>query len=124
MNDRIIKRTILVADDEQSIRELLIACLSEYAVVTASDGAEALDLIRATKPDLVVLDVMMPKMDGYTVCQKLKKDVSTGTIPIIMATGLGFELNAALSQSLGAQAYITKPFDIQTLLKTVERLLP
>ena len=70
-----------------------------------------------------MLDIMMPKMDGYTVCQKLKEDASTRTIPIIMATSLGFELNATLSQSLGAQAYFTKPFDLKMLSSMVKQLL-
>jgi len=82
------KETILVADDEASIRRILETRLSMigYQVVTACDGNEALDLFRNCEPDLVVLDVMMPKLDGYGVCQELRKE---SDVPIVMLTALG-----------------------------------
>jgi two-component system alkaline phosphatase synthesis response regulator PhoP len=115
------KRTILVADDETIIRDLAKRCLGEYIVIEAADGVQALESARSIHPDLILLDIMMPKIDGYTVCQKLKADVETSTIPIVMVTGLGFSLNARLSQSLGADGYITKPFTVKELTDTVKR---
>jgi CheY-like chemotaxis protein len=115
------KKTILIADDETIIRDLLKKCLDEYMVIEAADGAQALESARSNHPDLILLDIMMPKMDGYTVCQKLKADGATGTIPIVMVTGLCFSLNARLSQSLGADGYITKPFTGKELTDTVKK---
>ena len=82
------KETILVVDDEASIRRILETRLSMigYQVVTACDGQEALEAFRNTNPDLVVLDVMMPKLDGYGVCQELRKE---SDVPIVMLTALG-----------------------------------
>ena len=85
------KETILVVDDEASIRRILETRLSMigYNVITACDGNEALECFRNTEPDLVVLDVMMPKLDGYGVCQELRKE---SDVPIVMLTALGLSL--------------------------------
>ena len=123
MNNEVKKRTILIADDEVSIRTLVVKCFPAYSVVEAEDGAKALDLIRSCNPDLIFLDIMMPRMDGYAVLHSLKADVSTNAIPIVMLTGLRFDMNAKLSQNLGADAYITKPFTAKEITDTVSRLL-
>jgi two-component system alkaline phosphatase synthesis response regulator PhoP len=117
------KKTILIADDEAPIRNIIKKCLPGYAFLEAQDGVQALEMAQAQHPDLILLDIMMPKMNGYDVCHKLKTDLSTRAIPIVMITGLGYDLNAKLSQSLGANAYITKPFTTKDLTDTVERLL-
>ena len=102
------KETILVADDEASIRRILETRLSMigYQVVTACDGNEALDLFRNCEPDLVVLDVMMPKLDGYGVCQELRKE---SDVPIVMLTALGDVADRITGLELGADDYVVKP---------------
>ena len=118
------KKKILIADDEQSIRSLVTRFLgNKYAVLEAEDGEEAIEISRSQKPDLILLDIMMPKMDGYTACHTLKRDPLTKTIPVVMLTGLGYALNLKLSQEMGADGYITKPFTHQDLLGTIGKLL-
>ncbi len=122
-----VKEKILVVDDEASIRRILETRLSMigYDVVTAADGEEALDTFRNTVPDLVVLDVMMPKLDGYGVCQELRKE---SDIPIIMLTALGDVADRITGLELGADDYVVKPFSpkelearIRSVLRRVEK---
>ncbi|HJN37095.1 MAG TPA: response regulator, partial [Prochlorococcaceae cyanobacterium Fu_MAG_50] len=103
------KETILVVDDEASIRRILDTRLSMigYQVMTACDGNEALEIFRNTEPDLVVLDVMMPKLDGYGVCQELRKE---SDVPIVMLTALGDVADRITGLELGADDYVVKPF--------------
>jgi two-component system phosphate regulon response regulator PhoB len=118
------KKKILVADDEQSIRSLVTRFLSnKYTVLEAEDGEEAIEISRSQKPDLILLDIMMPKMDGYTACHTLKRDSITKAVPVVMLTGLGYALNMKLSQDRGADGYITKPFTTKDLLDTIGQLL-
>ena len=121
------KETILVADDEASIRRILETRLSMigYQVLTACDGNEALDLFRNCEPDLVVLDVMMPKLDGYGVCQELRKE---SDVPIVMLTALGDVADRITGLELGADDYVVKPFSpkelearIRCVLRRVEK---
>ncbi len=102
------KGTILVVDDEASIRRILQTRLEMigYSVVTASDGEEALLAFRQETPDLIVLDVMMPKLDGYGVCQELRKQ---SDVPIIMLTALGDVADRITGLELGADDYMAKP---------------
>jgi len=108
------KETILVVDDEASIRRILETRLSMigYQVVTACDGQEALEAFRNTNPDLVVLDVMMPKLDGYGVCQELRKE---SDVPIVMLTALGDVADRITGLELGADDYVVKPFSPKEL---------
>ncbi|MFZ9975128.1 MAG: response regulator, partial [Vulcanococcus sp.] len=108
------KETILVVDDEASIRRILETRLSMigYQVVTACDGQEALEAFRRTNPDLVVLDVMMPKLDGYGVCQELRKE---SDVPIVMLTALGDVADRITGLELGADDYVVKPFSPKEL---------
>ena len=118
------KKKILIADDEQSIRSLVTRFLSnKYTVLEAGDGEVTIEMSRRQKPDLILLDIMMPKMDGYTACHTLKRDPLTKAIPIVMLTGLGYALNLKLSQEMGADGYITKPFTSQDLLGTIGKFL-
>jgi OmpR family response regulator RpaB len=121
------KEKILVVDDEASIRRILETRLSMigYEVVTAADGEEAIDMFHHEIPDLVVLDVMMPKLDGYGVCQELRKE---SDIPIIMLTALGDVADRITGLELGADDYVVKPFSpkelearIRSVLRRVER---
>ena len=108
------KETILVVDDEASIRRILETRLSMigYTVVTACDGQEALEAFRKSPPDLVVLDVMMPKLDGYGVCQELRKE---SDVPIVMLTALGDVADRITGLELGADDYVVKPFSPKEL---------
>ena len=118
------KPHILIADDEKYIRLLASRLLSDkFAVLEASDGAEAVDMARQHKPSLILMDIMMPKMDGYTACSKIKADQSTKKIPVVMLTGLGFELNKKLAETAGADGYITKPFTLETLLDAIGKVV-
>ncbi|MBD2525730.1 response regulator transcription factor RpaB [Nostoc sp. FACHB-133] len=108
------KGTILIVDDEASIRRILQTRLEMigYSVVTASDGEEALSAFRLLTPDLIVLDVMMPKLDGYGVCQELRKQ---SDVPIIMLTALADVADRITGLKLGADDYMTKPFSPKEL---------
>jgi len=121
------KEKILVVDDEASIRRILETRLSMigYEVVTAGDGEEALAMFRDEIPDLVVLDVMMPKLDGYGVCQELRKE---SDVPIIMLTALSDVADRITGLELGADDYVVKPFSpkelearIRSVLRRVDR---
>ena len=114
MND---KQKILVADDELYIRLLVRDILEpEFTVLEASNGEEAVNVTSTEQPDLVLMDILMPKLDGYTACYAIKNNELTKEIPVIMLTGVGHELNRQLSQEMGATAYITKPFNPENLL--------
>jgi two-component system, OmpR family, response regulator RpaB len=121
------KEKILVVDDEASIRRILETRLSMigYSVITAADGEEALETFHKERPDLVVLDVMMPKLDGYGVCQELRKE---SDVPIIMLTALGDVADRITGLELGADDYVVKPFSpkelearIRSVLRRVDR---
>jgi len=118
------KKKILVVDDEPNIRVLVSSMLGkDYTVIEASDGDEAIDIARNQKPDFILMDILMPKVDGYVACHAIKTDPATKAIPVVMLTALGYELNIKLSQEMGADGYITKPFSPQDLLDTIERCL-
>ena len=114
--------TILLVDDEDSVQKLLAYPLERegYRVVQARDGEEALERFSAERPDLVVLDVMLPKLDGLEVCKRLR---ATSTVPIIMLTARDDELDKVLGLELGADDYITKPFSIREIRSRVRALL-
>ena len=119
-----MKKIILIADDEPSIRLLVSGMLGkDYTVLEANNGAEAIDVINLQRPDLILMDIMMPKVDGYTACSRIKADQETKGIPIIMLTGVGHELNKRLSQEIGADGYITKPFSLPELREKIGELL-
>ncbi|MFA5891325.1 MAG: response regulator [Actinomycetota bacterium] len=116
---------VLVVDDDRVIQQLLEVNLEleGYDVAKAGDGEEALEAVRVFRPDLILLDVMMPKIDGREVCRRLKADPETARIPIIFLSARAQEFDVASGIELGASAYVTKPFDPVDLLDTVERLL-
>jgi two-component system alkaline phosphatase synthesis response regulator PhoP len=118
------KKKILIVDDEPNVRRLSCAILSKkFEVFEAEDGKEAIDIANAQKPDVILMDIMMPKMDGLTACHVIKNDPATKLIPVIMVTAIGFELNIRLSQQMGATAYVTKPFAPQELLDKIGEVL-
>ncbi len=113
-------KKILVVDDELNTRRLVRSILAEdYAVLEATDGKKAVERTRTERPDLILMDIMMPGMDGYTSLHKIKADPVTKAIPVVMLTAVGFELNVKLSQELGAAGYITKPFRSGDLKNTI-----
>lgn len=116
---------ILVVDDEINIQELIKFNLEKngYNVVCSGNGKEALKLIREQLPNLVLLDVMLPQMDGYEVCKEVRKDNNISTIPIIMITAKSEEFDKVIGLELGADDYITKPFSIREMLARVKAIL-
>jgi two-component system alkaline phosphatase synthesis response regulator PhoP len=119
------KKKVLIVDDEPGVRQLVNRILSKsYAVLEAQDGAEAVEVSRSEKPDIILMDMMMPKVDGLTACYVLKKDEDTKDIPVVMITAVGYDLNRRLSQDImGADGYVTKPFTPQDLEGTIEQFL-
>src|SRR3989442_12064970 len=116
---------ILVVDDEPDAVELIDFNLKapSFEVVTAADGNEALKKARASLPDLIVLDLMLPEVDGLEVCKILRRDPATAAIPIIMVTAKAAEIDRVLGLELGADDYITKPFSPRELVLRVKNLL-
>lgn len=120
-----VSEKILIVDDEADLVETLTFRLEAagYKAISAHDGLEGLNVARAEKPDLIILDVMMPKMDGYQVCRLLKFDQNMKNIPIIMLTARGQEQDKQTGGQVGADVYMTKPFDSKILISKVEELL-
>ena len=118
------KKKVLIVDDEPNVRRLSHTMLSKtFDVVEAEDGRQAVEITNAQKPDVILMDMMMPKMDGLTACHVISNDPATKSIPVIMVTAIGFELNIKLSQQMGANGYVTKPFSPQDLLNTIAQVL-
>ncbi|MBW6486967.1 MAG: winged helix-turn-helix domain-containing protein [Syntrophobacterales bacterium] len=119
------KKQIIVADDEQDILELVSFNLEQegFSVIKAGNGRKALELIRAKKPDLVMLDLMMPEMNGMDVCRAVRGNAETADIPIIMLTAKADPLDKILGLEIGADDYITKPFHVREMIARVRSLL-
>ncbi len=120
-----VKLRILVVDDEPEAVELVEFNLKQsgYAVITAADGAEALKKARGQTPDLIVLDVMLPEMDGFEICKTLRLDPATAKIPILMLTAKAAEIDRVLGLELGADDYLTKPFSPRELLLRIKKII-
>ena len=119
------KKKILVVDDERDVVDLIETRLdlSGYEVLNAYDGLSALEIAKSQKPDLIVLDIMMPKLDGFNICRMLKFDNKYKDIRVILLTARVQEEDRLLGQEVGADAYLTKPFDGEVLLHTIKQLL-
>jgi two-component system alkaline phosphatase synthesis response regulator PhoP len=118
------KKRILVADDEPGIRLTLGRLLDRnYVVLEATNGEEAVEIAKGQKPDLILMDLIMPKVDGYAACAQIKADPATRGIPVVVLTAIGHELNKKFATEMGAQAYLTKPFSIQGLMDVITPLL-
>jgi len=119
------RKKILIVDDEPNVRRLLRTLLKKnFTVVEAEDGEQAVTIAGAEKPDLILMDIMMPRMDGYTSCYALKKEPATSSIPVLMLTAIDLKLNLQLSKEIGADGYITKPFNSKELLHNITQILP
>lgn len=117
---------ILIADDEPSLRLLVRATLSvnkSFELIEAADGNEALAKVQNEKPELILLDVMMPKLSGFEVCEKLKNDPSTKNITIIMLTAKGQQSDRDWALSVGTDYFLTKPFSPIELFNLIEKIL-
>ena len=124
MDQVITKKKVLIVDDEPNVRRLSRAILSKnFDVVEAEDGKQAIEIANIQQPDVILMDMMMPRMDGLTACHVIKKDPITKSIPVIMVTAIGFELNIKLSQQMGASAYVTKPFSPKELFDKIMLVL-
>lgn len=120
-----MSKTIVIADDEPYVLRSLEFILKKegYRVVTATNGEDAYDRINTENPDLVLLDIQMPKMDGNTVCKKLREDPGRQDLYIVMITAKGQEADRIQSLELGANEYITKPFSPRKLVARVKEIL-
>jgi two-component system alkaline phosphatase synthesis response regulator PhoP len=116
------KRKILVADDEFYVRDIVKSALEEdYIVLEASDGEEAISIARNQKPSLILMDILLPKLDGISACCILKSDASTKAIPVVMISGRSDRLDQDYSREIGADGYLAKPFDIRELLDKINK---
>lgn len=117
-----MQTTILVVDDETAVTDLLAYNLRKngYAVLVAANGREALRLAREACPDLILLDVMIPEIDGLDVCRELRK---TSRVPVIMITALGEEIDRVVGLELGADDYVCKPFSVRELMARIKAVL-
>lgn len=118
-------RKILVVDDESVLVETIAYNLEQagYQVITAADGKSALQAAHRELPDLIILDIMLPEMDGLEVCRQLRRESSTATTPIMMLTARGDEIDKVVGLEVGADDYVTKPFGRRELLARVRALL-
>lgn len=119
------KKRILLVEDEKDMAYAVTFQLeaNNYEVLTAHDGREALEKAHKENPDLIILDLMLPKMDGYKVCRMLKFDKNYKNIPIILFTARAQEEDKKLGSEVGGDAYIVKPFEPQVLLSKIKELL-
>jgi two-component system, OmpR family, alkaline phosphatase synthesis response regulator PhoP len=120
-----MRKKILVVDDDPELVELVSFNLKQagYAISTAENGVEAIKKARSLLPDLILLDVMMPELDGFAVCEILRRDSTTASIPIIMLTALSSELGRMAGLGSGATDFLSKPFSPRLLVERVENLL-
>ncbi|OGA27222.1 MAG: two-component system response regulator [Betaproteobacteria bacterium RIFCSPLOWO2_02_FULL_68_150] len=118
-------KKVLIADDEQNIVISLEFLLKRegFEVIVAGDGEAALQMIAEHRPDLVLLDVMMPKRNGYEVCQQIRANSALKGVKVIMLTAKGREIEVAKGMALGADAYVTKPFSTKDLVAEAKRML-
>lgn len=118
------KQKILIVDDEPSVRLTIRRMLEkDYSILEADNGEKAVGIAEEQSPDLILIDLMMPIMDGYTACSKIKANTATRAIPVVILTAIGHELNKKFANEMGADGYITKPFTREDLLDTVSRFI-
>jgi two-component system alkaline phosphatase synthesis response regulator PhoP len=118
-------KKIMVVDDEPYIARVIKFKLEQegYSVISANDGQSGLQKIKEEKPDMVLLDVMMPGLSGYEVCQKIKQDAELAGIPVVILTAKGQERDREQGLTMGASDYITKPFSPNRLLELVKNMI-
>jgi CheY-like chemotaxis protein len=120
-------KKILIIDDEKEIRDLIAKKLAqyEYTTLTAGNGKEALSICKANPPDLILLDIAMPEMDGYEICAKLKKDPATQDIPVLLLTAKDLDPKGIIERykNTGACGYISKPATFEELLTKIKEVI-
>ena len=115
---------VLIVDDEQSIRSLVRKLLGDiYIVLDAADGNEAVEVALKQKPDMILMDILMPNMSGYAALRVIKSKPATKKIPVVMLTGLASESDKKLAKQMGADGYITKPFSSAEIKRTIAQVL-
>jgi len=118
------KKRVLIVDDEPSVRAAVTRMLcNEYTVLEAADGQAAVDTAREQRPDLILMDIMMPEPNGFAACIAIKHDEATKGIPVVMLTAIGHNPHRDFAEAMGAEGYITKPFTREILLEELKRLL-
>jgi CheY-like chemotaxis protein len=119
-------KVILVVEDDPNSMTLTkdLLSISGYTTIQATDGKQGVEVAKARIPDLILMDIMMPRMDGYAACHAIKADRATRNIPIVMLSAVGYELNKQLAKQMGADGYVTKPVGRQELVDTIGPLLP
>ncbi len=119
------KKRILLADDEEDIKTVVAMFLEAegYEVITAFDGLDALEKVRCDKPDLILLDIMMPVLDGFEVCKRLKENEETAAIPVVILSAAAHVESVNRGLKAGAKDYIVKPFEPETLLEKIEQFI-
>ena len=117
--------TILIVDDSSTLREMVAGVLLEagMSILEAQDGAEAQEKIAASPPDLVILDIVMPSMNGYDLCRWIKSNPNTENLPVVICSSKGEEFDRYWGMKQGADAYIAKPFRPDEMVETVKQLL-
>ncbi|MGB9857322.1 MAG: response regulator transcription factor [Dictyoglomaceae bacterium] len=118
-------KKILVVDDEPNVRNLVVETLGflgKYELLEAGTGKEALELVKNERPDLIILDIMLPDIDGYTICDQIKENPSLNTL-ILILSARSSELDQKIGYGMGADDYLTKPFTLKELIEKVENLL-
>ena len=119
------KVTIMIADDDLDVRMILSEYLEDqgYEIMTAEDGSEALEKLLINRPNLVILDVMMPELNGWEICKYIKQSDDLKSTKVIMLTAIGHTVNSLTSPIYGADSYLDKPFDLGEIEANIERLL-
>lgn len=125
LNNNYVSSTILSVDDERDVTDLISFHLSRagFDVITASSGRAALELIATRRPDLIILDLMLPDIDGFGICEILRRQANTATIPIVILSAWATHDSRNLGLELGALDYVTKPFSPKKLVERVQHLL-
>lgn len=119
------RKKILIVEDEESLLKLESILLTSkgYEVEAVADGLAAMEAVRKSKPDLVLLDIMLPEIDGFEVCRRIKEDPETRDIPVIMLTAKKSREDMARGEQVGADWYITKPFKSAMVIETIQRFI-
>ena len=120
-----MKKKILLVDDEPEIQIIISKRLitAGYEVIIAKDGQQGLDMARSESPDAILLDLMIPKIDGFKVCRLLKFDRAFENIPVIIFSARGSDADKKMAEQVGASAYMVKPFNLDVFVETIQRLL-
>jgi DNA-binding response OmpR family regulator len=121
----VTKKKILVVEDEESLLKLqsILLTIRGYKVEGAMDGQAALEAVETMHPDLILLDIMLPKIDGFEVCRQVKTNAATRHIPIIMLTAKKSKEDLVMGEQVGADMYITKPYKLSMVIENIQRLL-